>query len=486
MPGDLSFETEEQQEIGREKISEEPVTTGVDKEQLAAKIVAEFFESPDEQTEEQPTQAEQLETVYEKLEQLEKQLEGMELRPRVGILADSDEIENQQIDIIKTSDEGRIRVNFKLTKEKYETMKQKCVEEQYQETTLKYGNQSLSYEVGDCWRKDIGDVIINVSMGTNYEKTEQVNCALGLIEISIPEPSEGAGGMAEISKKLDRILKEELNIKTGLAVPDAQAESDYKRARFAWHHRLEETPDNVDDSLGREEVFPGYYTFTEKGKHKEYQQIAPYAIYHELYDDKMLPQIIKAGGLLSTHERYRRGLLGEGRSSSRDMARGGADSVFTSIITPGGKHYTGREHIDSPTGITFIFEPDILDRTDWYAYDQDNYGSTHDRYFKTRLSPTEILEKAEAGNINNELMFRLGIPMDKVKAIACSYSYNGEVLALVETLHKAGITEISGRPVEEVIVQVHDLKDFIGIAQGEPSENVKTAAEILAEEKGRL
>lgn len=128
--------------------------------------------------------------------------------------------------------------------------------------------------------------------------------------------------------------------------------------------------------------------------------------------------------------------------------------------------------------INFVFEPDLLDRTDWYTYDSDNYGAT-DYRFQQRLSPNELMESEKKYyQSGNEQMFRTGIPMDKVKALTCSNT--DQVIRVVEILQQSGITEINGRPIEQVVSFAPKLKDFVKISSGEQTGG-KTTAQILIE-----
>jgi len=154
----------------------------------------------------------------------------------------------------------------------------------------------------------------------------------------------------------------------GLIAPDKEAEMAYKKARYAWHHKLDEAPEDIEGKLELKEVFPEYWTAVEKGKHKEYEKMSPYVITHHLYSVESIPSIIKAGGLLSNHERYRRGFSGDGSSVDEDFESGGADSVFTRIYTESGlKDYEKRCSGLSLANVSFVFNPALLDRTDWYC-----------------------------------------------------------------------------------------------------------------------
>ena len=282
---------------------------------------------------------ERISIVNEKLNKRIGESREIELSPRVGILVDFNKIENQQIDIIKDLDSGTIRVNFKLTEGHYQIIKAKCTRQDskdlgWEDSQIIYGRPSENefFDFVECWQKNIDGALVKISRGIN--QGSNMRTALGLVEIVLNDGDQLTD--EQIGEKINTILIKELDISSGLDAPDFLAEKEYKQARYKWHHKETELPEGIENRLMRQEVCPDYFTFVEKDKYKEYQDIAPYAVYHSICDPAMLPRIIKSGGLLSTHERYRRGLIKDGMSSVGDMKTGGGDSVFTRIVTRDG------------------------------------------------------------------------------------------------------------------------------------------------------
>ena len=296
-------------------------------------------------------------------------------------------------------------------------------------------------------------------------KEEGMNSALGLVEITIPGSPPLTND--QVGEEIDRLLKDELGIEEGIASPDAEAEKEYKKARYAWHHKLSEPPPGIEERLTREEVFPNYFSFVEKGKAHEYKEIGPYAIYHNIRNDRTLVNILKAGGLLSSHERFRRGLMRHGMSSFEDLRTGGADSVFTRVITEKGSAHMDPSNGNIGKGDSYIiFEPDLVERTDWYAYNNDRYGTTDPNALSSRPNPREFFEKENKHNsYSNEQMFRTGIPLEKIKAIACSNRSSAQDIA--DMLKAAGIDSLNGKPIEDSIVVTRNMRDFIAVSQHE-------------------
>lgn len=399
-------------------------------------------------TKEVPTHAERIPIAIEKLEEQRERLEGVELRPRIAFLADAEAIEGQQIDVIAGTEDEPTRLEFKLTAEHLERVQGKFLEmidaDKAKGGIMSYGK----FKLGGAYKIQQNGITVQVYEG-------EMRAALGLVQIELPQ-KEGGKISPESAEKVNEILADLLEVKDGLAPPEDEALRAYKEARYLWHHKLKELPEDWEErekQLAREEVFPGYHTVVEKERHKEYEKVSPYAIYHESENIKVLPKIIKAGGILSTRERYRRGLLLDGLSSADDMEGGGADSVFTRTITEAGVagEHAKFEGIVDKTGVTFVFEPDLFDRTDWYAYGTDNYGSTDSMYFNHRQSPEELFDKQRRIGypLSNEQMFRLGIPTEKIKAIVCADTGWREKFA--KAFEEAGIEKIAGQPIEDVI-----------------------------------
>ncbi|KKT81886.1 MAG: hypothetical protein A3B99_00115 [Candidatus Yanofskybacteria bacterium RIFCSPHIGHO2_02_FULL_44_12b] len=422
------------------------------------------------------------------LEKLKAQIEStknLELRPRVGILADGDKIENQQIDVIDADDEDLWKVCFKLTEAHYKQILGKTRSEpgwseglilvKPRTANKKKGGPEDSEDHGirpfllssaRCYLMDEGVVVKVATAETRTGfSNEPMRTAIGLVQVEIPK---GVPDQDSLGESVDVILKKVFEVSDGLSIPTKEAERQYKKARYMWHHKVEKdrVPFDLDSRLTREEVMPGYFTFVEKGKYQEYRQKTPFVLTHALHNVESLPQIITAGGILSTHERYRRGLIQSGMSSERDLEVGGGDSVFIRTSTEG-NFLT----ILGPQ-LTMVFEPRILDRTDWYAYMNDQYGSTDPEYFSERLPPAELFD-LNSTNSGNEQMFRTGIALADIKALVSSDSRS--LMRAYAVLRNAGIETINGEPMEDFLVLTPTVRDAAGLSEtlAKPDEGSK-------------
>lgn len=408
------------------------------------------------------------------LQQQREQMQEVGLFPRTCVVADKDCIENQEVNFIQVtdtdySDSEVIRVQFKLT-----TQHQQKIASFLARQGLNQGHISYKYyHFCPCVQKNIDDIIIKVS---SVQATSQENrSGIGLVEIIVPpDKLENEHSLGAI---VHEVLQTELGIADGLDAPTPEAENDYKKARYAWHHKLTTAPPGIEDKLVRTEVAPEYYTFVEPGKHAEYKKMGSYIVCHSLDNVQNLPSIIKAGGLLSTHERYRRGLLLDGCSSITDINSGGADSVFTrvSVLNEGWMR-------EQNNAVALVFDPDILDRTDWFSYLSDNYGSTKPEIFKDRSEPVQFMERlASSPHDDNEAMFRTGISSEKIRYINCRGAES--MFTVYKMLIKAGITHIHNQPIEKMIKNVRNLNELVKLSNGDTYEEEISCDALLNQKR---
>jgi hypothetical protein len=255
------------------------------------------------------------------------------------------------------------------------------------------------------------------------------------------------------------------------ALEDSVAEAEITSMvnQYKWHHRIDDhaVDTSLATSLRREEVLPGYSTFIEPGKFKEYEAIhGEIAFTHRVYDSSDLLSII-GRGLLSTRERLMRGIGQLGGTPQRDLETGGAESVFVRAVTE--KSLRDDDQVDEPFyayETVLIIKPELADRTDWYAYEGDKFGDRSPKMMEKRLTPDElftIMDK-EGAFTGNEEMFQTGIDPGLIAGIAVgSEGYRQHALS---TLRRANITEISGVPVEDFVQVVKSYGQVLDIAHG--------------------
>lgn len=220
-----------------------------------------------------------------------------------------------------------------------------------------------------------------------------------------------------------------------------------------WHHK-----GNANNreavSLSPVSVTPEYSTWEEKGAHKEYLEKGLDFIYQRTSFDGIL-KIIQNGATISAVEAKKKDGNYFGRSVEQDFETGGANSVFLSILAKG----PGRKYNEDPFAYTatnrsdvFVeYDSDILDRLDWYAYNNDNFGSTREEDLSERPSPVEFFEaQNKVNNQQNEVCFPHAIQNKKIKRIVVEGTDSRNYL--LERFVQEGVTHLNGQRIENIVV----------------------------------
>lgn len=494
---------------------------------------------------------ERLFKIIEDFDQNHKRDKELSIQSREAILSDSTHIENQEVSFIDQRERGHLGVSLKLTQQQFEKLIP-SLQAAYEKsgdsqsdgsddvTSDKILYESLdgkdSFTVCEAYKVNYKGMTIKIANPAKSGMTGEYaqRASIGLVCIEIPYDKKSGKHLRDVEETLSDIMINVLGVPEGLSTPTSEAERQYKEFRYRWHHKLPEGPMNAEqsqesESLERREVFPGYHTMVSEGKHKEYEKkYGDFVSFHEVRSTNVLEKMIKGYGLMSSHERFRRGMLLHGTSSSEDFNTGGADSVFVRTYVENAVD-NDRSSKDISMNATLVFDPKIFDRTDWYSYPCDQFGRTSEEIFKDRQSPEELFGKQkdpDHGYIrSNEQMFRTGITFEHIKAVASSESEYAKKMAadalgktdeeidslwkagpnavrnaieneksldgdrkksllfevgtdnrfrLIDDLRKKGIKEIKGKPVEEFIVAIKSLDDLVDIAHDrEPRSNIK-------------
>lgn len=398
------------------------------------------------------------------------------IRERHEIICDRDHIENQRVDVVENLENQTLEYRFKLReplmeiselgqKLRTESREKDGVAELKSGTSVRLGEityhdleskrefrlcDALVFEkngvkvsLADATARELGDGVISRKRNTS----NLVRAAIGLVQMEVPKVLDETAAQ----RTLDEIFRQDLGVEDALGEVSERAERDYKIARYRWQYKLDElSPDQIEraEKLTRREVFPGYSTYVENGKHEEYlakygEDVRAVHMLNSMSVDSVYR--VLTTGLMSTTERFSRGVVKNGISSVLDIDSGGADNVFTRIMNA--------EQRSKIQNHAVVLKPEIFDRTDWYAYNVDSYGSTNEAHFAGRLAPEEIFQRTMGDlkhySADNEQMFRTGIGVDYIEAIEVDELDRDELL---EGLREKGLSEVNGRPIEEVIV----------------------------------
>ena len=393
------------------------------------------------------------------------------IRERHEIICDRDHIENQRVDVVENLENQTLEYRFKLReplteiselgqKLRTESREKDGVAELKSGTSVRLGEityhdleskrefrlcdalvfekNGIKVSLADATARELGDGVISRKRNTS----NLVRAAIGLVQMEVPKAMDEATAQ----QTMGEIFRQDLGVEDALGEVSEMAERDYKIARLKWQYKL----DDLDaeqleraEKLTRREVFPGYSTFVESGKHNEYlakygEDVRAVHMLNSMSVDSVYR--VLTTGLMSTTERFSRGVVKNGISSVLDIDSGGADNVFTRIMNA--------EQRGKIQNHAVVLKPEIFDRTDWYAYNVDSYGSTNEAHFAGRLAPEEIFQRTMGDlkhySADNEQMFRTGIGVDYIEAIEVDELDRDELL---EGLHEKGLFEVNGRPI---------------------------------------
>lgn len=201
------------------------------------------------------------------------------------------------------------------------------------------------------------------------------------------------------------------------------------------------------DAIQVRKVAEGYWTLYDPENVALAKKYGAAYLYHEASDINAAANVLTSGELLATTNRYGRGIFASGASSFADMGTGGADSVFTRIVFD---NQVGKERRYGSFGdYVFVFDTKALERTDWYAYDGDRFGTTEDYAFNIRYGTEEHFKRSRNNyRRSNELLFRKTLPLDTLTEVRVP-SHDRQ--NLIDKLHSVGISQINGIRLENLI-----------------------------------
>ncbi len=235
---------------------------------------------------------------------------------------------------------------------------------------------------------------------------------------------------------------------------DQLTEEEWKRGLLAWHTKeMSEVVAPYTDHLVSRQALPDYKTFELPGAHTFYEEEGLDLLIHQS-NLRGIFAIAAQGATLSLIERMNRDKDANGQSPEGDLAHGGANSVFISMQTKG----PGRAHFNDPftrawnaPEAIIVYKHELLDRIDWYAYNNDEFGETSEHFMKKRPSPTEFFRSQfKKNNSLNEIVMPHGIANEDIDVIVLQTQE--AVRLMIQSLQDKSITQIGGRPLTEILV----------------------------------
>ena len=167
-------------------------------------------------------------------------------------------------------------------------------------------------------------------------------------------------------------------------------------------------------------------------------ELKDYHITHNIYSERPADVICKilesTGKLVSTESRFNRlGMVVGGISSNKDRQRGGASYVFTHLTR-------------NSKDIGFVFSKDLLKRSDHVAFPMGVFGKVrHGRAKRRKVQ----LSKYHCTPLY-EIMFKDSVSLiDYLEQV--NVGSNMERNKVLKALERAGISELRGKPIEEIV-----------------------------------
>ncbi len=263
----------------------------------------------------------------------------------------------------------------------------------------------------------------------------------GMKDLKIKNPTTVTHASQQQLAKARIIVQHDSRMGALLREEIADPDVGFKAIDKYWKRLVKENPtaEKVFKDMARKEVAPGHSAFYSETQATLAKKQGITALTHEIANPEILANILDGTGLLSSRERFMRGIFTRGMSTTQDFNSGGASSVFTRM--------TKAKSIRGGYDVKVILKPETLGRTDWYAYSGDQYGTTRASMVGNRSAVKELGRAANNGS--NEVMFEHSISASDIDSVVVNFSTREELLA---KLNKAGIKKIGGKPIEKVIV----------------------------------
>ena len=295
-------------------------------------------------------------------------------------------------------------------------------------------------------------------------RTKQPDIALKVFRESlkrVKNPIEGVDDLMALSKMPTKAEQTAMFKAKIIGVMDQQAAAALRRTDLSaekidtvWKNFIKDNPraKKILRSTEMVEVAPGHMVpySKELAVYMEEQGVVGYT--HKWYGgvEETLIKVLKdpnKGGLLSSRNRYQRGIFTDGMSTSKDFRTGGADSVFTRL-----KFKTADGVVKEQGGTVVIhLRQEVAGRLDRYAFASDQYGAAGPNMLPSRLFDRQIRKKFDdyGWNSDNETMFLNQIGLKDVEKIRVgAETYRRDLLYYAR---QNGLTEVNGKPIEDFI-----------------------------------
>jgi hypothetical protein len=173
---------------------------------------------------------------------------------------------------------------------------------------------------------------------------------------------------------------------------------------------------------------------------------------------KRLTSMLRTGAL-STQDRFQLGIIAAGASVDEDIRTGGAESVFTRLLTNGMPKSPNIGNYPLIGKLQILYDLDLVERVG-FVYASDKYGTKEESDYQTRPNVVELAQRAASnayGYRENEVCIRSRIPPQYIKGVLVKD--NNEKTELIKALRAEGLITlntsnhecINGVPIDQFI-----------------------------------
>jgi hypothetical protein len=211
------------------------------------------------------------------------------------------------------------------------------------------------------------------------------------------------------------------------------------------------------------EVFPGYTTAVLPDRERVYRDWGVRYLFSGVADPKGILDILTSQGMTSPLEAGIRGRMQGGQACVVDIDFGGARGVFLRIATEAARGVSV-ERSSFHGKYQLVFDPGLMARCDWFAFNSDMYGRSDEFGLQERKQGRALIDAiaSDEGDFasNNEIVFPLGVSNRHVVGILAQSEKDRR--ALIDELRATGIDDIRGLALEDAIQIRTNLLDDDG------------------------
>lgn len=228
------------------------------------------------------------------------------------------------------------------------------------------------------------------------------------------------------------------------------------------------------DLLVEEETYPGKRTWSIRDLSEQVRVQGGWGLMASVGNGRTFESAAQSvcpllrSGALSTHDRYRAGLIIPGASSEVDLQYGGGDYVFSRLIGNPLSNCPISSY-DMVGSLQVLYDLEAIN-SGAFAYEKDRYGAKHEssphyEYYKNRLDLPNFTNELSATRRSNEVMVKGRIDPRYIRGLVVQSHHFKNVL--LKTLRQEGLVIarngkefIMGKPVDEFIHVGRCFKEY--------------------------